>query len=89
MVIEPEITIHLGPNVSKVHTASFLFLKLYLFVYFLAVLGLYCCAGFSLVVASGGYSGVAVLQLLIAGASLVVEQSLRGTQSSAVAFPGF
>ena len=39
--------------------------------------------------ASGGYSVVVVLRLLIAGASLVVEQSLWGTQASVVAVPGF
>ena len=43
---------------------------------FLAVLGLCCCLGFSLVAASGGYSLVAVSRLLIVLASLVVERSL-------------
>ena len=33
---------------------------------FLAVLGLCCCEGFSLVAASGGYSPVAVHRFLIA-----------------------
>ena len=46
------------------------FLKFYLF---LAVLGLCCSEGFYLVVASGGYSLVEVLGLLIAVASLVAE----------------
>ena len=46
---------------------SFLFLKTILFIYsFLAVLGLRCCMGFPLVVVSG---------LLIAVASLVVEDA--------------
>ena len=45
------------------------FLLIYLFV---AVLGLRCCAGFSLVV-SGGYALVAVRGLLITVASLGVE----------------
>ena len=40
----------------------------------LAVLGLRCCTGFSLVVASGGCSVVAMRRLLIAVASVVVEQ---------------
>ena len=42
----------------------------------LAVLGLHCCTGFSLVAASRGYSLVAVRGLLIAAASLVVEHGL-------------
>ena len=47
------------------------------FIYlFSAVLGLYCCAGFSLVVPSRGYSLVGVCRLLIAVASPVVEQGL-------------
>ena len=47
------------------------------FVYLLlAVLGLCCCAGLSLVVASGGYSLAAVCRLLIAVASLLVEHRL-------------
>ena len=43
---------------------------------FLAVLGLHCCVGFSLVVASGGYSLNAVPGLLIVEASLVMERGL-------------
>ena len=39
----------------------------------LAVLGLLCCVGFSLVVKSRGDSRVAVHMLLIAVASLLVE----------------
>ena len=47
------------------------------FIYsFLALLGLLCCMGSSLVVASGGYSLVAVLGLLSAAASLVEEHGL-------------
>ena len=42
---------------------------------FLAVLGLCCCAGFSLLVTSRGYSLVWVLELLVA-ASLVAEHGL-------------
>ena len=44
---------------------------------FLAVLGLRCGAGFSLVVASGGYSLVVVCRLLTAAASLPVEHGLQ------------
>ena len=40
---------------------------------FLAVLGLHCCEGFSLVTASGGYSLVVVPGLLVAMASLMAE----------------
>ena len=47
----------------------FIFLNFLLFI-FLAVLGLYCFVGFSLVAASGGYSLVGVHRLLIAVASL-------------------
>ena len=42
----------------------------------MAVLGLCCSAGFSLVVASVGYSLVAVHGLLIAVVSLVAEHGL-------------
>ena len=44
---------------------------------FLAVLGLHCCMGFSLVAASGDPSLVAVRRLLVAVASLV-ERGLSG-----------
>ena len=48
-----------------------------LFIYlFLAVLGLHCYMSFSLVVETGGYSLVAVRQLLTAAASLVAEHRL-------------
>ena len=43
---------------------------------FLAVLGLHCCMGFSLVVASRGYSLVAVCRLLTVVASLAAEPGL-------------
>ena len=43
---------------------------------FLAVLGLHCCEGFSVVVASGGYFLVVVCGLLIEVASLVAEHGL-------------
>ena len=55
-----------------------LFLKIILFIYLrLAVLSLHCCVEFSLVVASRGYSLVAVNVLLIAVASFVVEHMHR------------
>ena len=43
------------------------------FFLFLAVLGLCCCVGFSLVVASGAFSLAVVHRLLIAVASLVAQ----------------
>ena len=42
----------------------------------MAVLGLCCCTGFSLAVASGGYSLVTVRGLLTVLASLVVRHGL-------------
>ena len=50
------------------------------FNFFLAVLGLRCCVGFSLVV-SQGYSLVVVLRLLAAVASLVAEPGQTGFSS--------
>ena len=55
----------------------FFFFNIYLF---LAVQGVCCCAVFALVVATGGYSFVAVCRLLIALASLVVEHGLQELQ---------
>ena len=51
----------------------FFFALIYLF---LAMLDFGCCASFSLVEASGGYSLIAVHGLLIAVASLLVEHGL-------------
>ena len=48
------------------------------------MLGLRCCAGSVLVVASGSYSLVSVCGLLTVVASLVAEQGLWGTQASVV-----
>ena len=48
----------------------------YLFIYFLVVLGLHCCVGFTLVAAGGVYSLVAVLGLLTAPASFIAEHGL-------------
>ena len=56
-------------------TAFFFFFLSFVYL-FLVVLGLHCSAGFSLVVASGGYSLVAVCGLLIAVASLIAEHGL-------------
>ena len=54
------------------------------FCLFLAVLGLHCCAGFSLVVASRGCSLVLVCRLLIAVAFLFAEHGLQGAPASVV-----
>ena len=51
-------------------------LKNVLCILFLAVLGLCCCVGFSLVVASRDYSVVAVHRLLTAVASLLAKHRL-------------
>ena len=51
---------------------------LFIFLIFLAVLGLCGCTGFSLVVAGGSSSLVAVRGLLIAVASLAAEHRLQG-----------
>ena len=53
---------------------------------FLAVLGLCCCAGFSLVVASGGYSGCGA-QGSCGGFPGCGAQAL-GTRAAVVAAPG-
>ena len=59
------------------------------FVYLvLPASGLCCCAGFSLVVASGGRSSAAACGLLIAVASLVAEQRLKGPRTSVVVAHG-
>ena len=55
---------------------------------FLAVLGLPCCSGFSLVAASRGYSLIAMQRFLIVVASLAAERRLWGAQASVVAAPG-
>ena len=53
-------------------------LKKVLFIdWFMAILGLHCCAGFSLAVAGGGSSLLMVCWLLIPMASLVAEQGSR------------
>ena len=54
----------------------------------MAVLGLHCCLGFSLVLVNKGYSLFVVCGLLIAEASLVMEHRLLGTRASVVVAPG-
>ena len=71
-----------GASVNHSHAFYIWFLYIrFFFIYnficlFLTVLGLHCCAGFSLVVESGGYSPVAVHRLLITVACLVAVHSL-------------
>ena len=52
------------------------------------MLGLRCLSGFSLVVASRGYSVVAVLGLLAPEASLVAEHGLCGARATVVVLHG-
>ena len=54
--------------------------------FFLAVLGLHCCVGFSLAVESEGYSLVAVCRLLFTVTSFVAEHRLQGTGSVVVVY---
>ena len=62
--------------------ALFLFFKIDLF---LAVLGLHCCLGFSLVSVSRGSPVVAMCRLLIAVDSLVAEHGSQGFRAAVVA----
>ena len=57
---------------SCMFLCSFLFFKILIF----AVLGLHCCAGFSLVAVSWGCPSLQCVGFLIAGASFVAEQGL-------------
>ena len=52
-----------------------------LFFFFMSVLSVCCCTGFSLAVESCGYSPAAVRGLLTAVASLVVKHRLWGAGS--------
>ena len=64
------------PDILPGAFTCFLFVKINFIYLFLAVLGLRCCMGFSLVAASRGYSLVTVCGLLIVVAFLVVEHTL-------------
>ena len=59
-----------------------------IFIYLLSVLGLCCSKGFSLLVASQGYSLVAVHELITTVPSLVMEHRLYDTWASVVAAHG-
>ena len=63
------------------------FLNVYLFILFSAVLGLSYCTSLSLVVESRGYFLIA-MRLLIAVASLVAELGLQGARTSVAVAPG-
>ena len=65
----------------------FIYIKLFFHV-LLAVLDLCCCLGSSLAAVSRGYSLTAVCSLLIAVASLAVDQGLEGMAASAAVAPG-
>ena len=72
-------------SVSDCNYGLVLFTNLmYLFV---AVLGLHCCRGFSLIVASGSYSLVIERRLLILVAFLSVEHGLWSMRASVVLAP--
>ena len=70
-------------DMYKIEFVQFFNSFIYLFI-FLAVLGVHCCTGFSPVVASEGYSLVAVSRLLIVLPSHIAELGLQGTQASVV-----
>ena len=55
---------------------------MYSFILFVFVLHLHCCSGVYLVVASVGYSLVAVHKLLVTVASLFVDHGLRDVRAS-------
>ena len=54
----------------------------------MAVLGLCCFVGFSLVAANRDYFAAVVCRLLIAAASPVAEHRFQDTQASVLAAPG-
>ena len=58
-----------------IYQCSFFFFQLFIYL-FLAGLGLHCCADFSLVAGSRGYSLVVVHRIFIVVASLVSEHVL-------------
>ena len=61
------------------------FINIYNFIYLCWLLGLHCCACFSLVVESSCYSLGALLRLLTAVAPLVAENGLEGEAASVAA----
>ena len=65
-----------------------LFKKIIFIYLFVAVLGLHCCVGFSLVAASGGYFLVVARGLLTGVASPIENHRFWGMRASVVAAPG-
>ena len=57
-------------------------------IYFLTVMSVGCCVGFSLVVVSRGCGPVTVRGLFTAVASAVTEHGLSGARASAAVAPG-
>ena len=60
----------------------------FIYLFILAVLGLRCCTGSSLVAGSGGHSPAVACGPLIAVAPLVAEHGLWGPQASVAAQQG-
>ena len=87
-----EIFVHLPRFFSGLHFLASCFLlffnKFISCIYLWLVLGLCCCAGFSLVAESSGCSLVEVHRLLIVVAYPVAKHRLQGAQASAVVTPG-
>ena len=81
----PSVFYHLLSVLYLFPNLPFLKILIYLLV---ALLGLHCPAGFSLVVATGGYSAVVGLRLLITVASLVVEHGLSCSMARGIFQPG-
>ena len=81
----PSVFYHLLSVLYLFPNLPFLKILIYLLV---ALLGLHCRAGFSLVVATGGYSAVVGLRLLIAVASLVLEHGLSSSMARGIFQPG-
>ena len=76
-----------GPSYYPIFILSVVLYFLLVYLFIMALLGLCCCMGFSLVVVSRGYF-VSGCGLLTAVAFLVAEHKLWSTQASVVAVPG-
>ena len=67
---------------------DYIFKKISILFFFLAVLGLHCCIGFSLVALWGGYSLVAALGLLIVEHELEWSTGSRALRLQQLWLPG-
>ena len=65
-----------APFYVSISRLPWVFKNKFSFIYFWLFRGRLCCAGFSLVMVSGGYSLDVVCRLLVAAASLVAEHGL-------------